>query len=157
MPRLEARLGWRASRTPDSETTRFHVFGVVARACARAAQHQRPSGSDRAVYVGGVILIRLARDRQPAANRCYCRNFLGRRLLVARQRGARRECSRRKCRPGARFHLRFWRFLSPFLANDYACPRAQKCAASLPLIGLDSSYSTILFVSRSRSAPAGLC
>ena len=134
MPRLGVRLGWRESRTPGSETTRFHVFHVVARACVHAAQHQRPSGSDQAVYVEGVILIRLARDRQPAANRCYCRNFLGRRSLGARQREARRECSRRKCHPGARFHQRLWRFLSPFLANDYACRRARKCAASLPLI-----------------------
>ena len=58
MPRLEVRLGWRASRTPGSETTRFHVFHVVARACVHAVQHQRhqrPLGSDQAVYVGGVI------------------------------------------------------------------------------------------------------
>jgi hypothetical protein len=79
MPRSEVRPGWRALRTPGSETIRFHVFHVVARACVHAAQHPSPSGSDQAVYVGGVILIRLARDRQPAANRCYCRNFLGRR------------------------------------------------------------------------------
>jgi hypothetical protein len=77
MPHLEVRLGWPASRTPGSETRRFHVFHVVACACVHAAQHQRPSGTGRAVYVGGVILIRLAQDRQPAANRCYCRNFLG--------------------------------------------------------------------------------
>ena len=55
MPRLEVRLGWRALRTPGSETTRFHVFHVVARACVHAVQHQRPLGSDQAVYVGGVI------------------------------------------------------------------------------------------------------
>ena len=155
MPRLGARLGWRASRTPGSETTRFHVFHVVARVCVHAVQHQCPSGSDQAVYVEGVILIRLAQDRQPAANRYYCHNFLGRRSLGARQREARRECSRRKCRPGARFHQRLLA-ISFTVSGKRLCVSASTKMRRVSSFNCFDSYSTILFVSRSRSAPAGL-
>lgn len=76
MLRSEARLGSRASRSQDLETTRFHVSHVAGRACAHAAQRQRRSVGCQAVYVAGETSIRLGPDQESAAIRSYYRNFL---------------------------------------------------------------------------------
>ena len=111
MPRLGVRLGSVASRNPDLKTARSHVFHFAERACARAGQNQRHPANGQAVYVGDGISIRLAQDRQRAANQSYYRNCLAPRLREAQSRGARREWSPCKHRPGARFRQHLWRFL----------------------------------------------
>ena len=111
MLRLEVRPGWLASRNPDLETAPSRVFRFAERACARAGQDQRHPANGQAVYVGAGISIRLAQGRQRAANQSYYRNCLAPPLLEAQSRGARRELSPCKRRPGARFHQRPWRFL----------------------------------------------
>ena len=91
MPRLGVRPGSLASRNPDSETARSRVFRFAERACVRAGQNQRHPANGRAVYVGDGISIRLAQDRQRAANQSYYRNCLAPPLREAQSRGARRE------------------------------------------------------------------
>jgi len=111
MLRLAVRPGWLASRNPDLETARSRVFRFAERACARAGQDQRHLANDQAVYVGDGISIRLARDRQRAANQSYYRNCLAPRLREAQSGGARREWSPCKHHPGAKFRQHLWRFL----------------------------------------------
>ena len=111
MPRLGVRPGSVASRNPDLETARSRVFHFAERACARAGQNQRHPANGQAVYVGDGISIRLAQDRQRAANQGYYRNCLAPRLREAQFRGARREWSPCKHHPGARFRQHLWRFL----------------------------------------------
>jgi hypothetical protein len=111
MPRLGVRLGSVALRNPDLETARSRVFHFAERACARAGQNQRHPANGQAVYVGDGISIRLAQDRQRAANQSYYRNCLAPRLREAQARGARREWSPCKHHPGARFRQHLWRFL----------------------------------------------
>ena len=89
MPRLGVRPGSVASRNPDLETARSRVFHFAERAYARAGQNQRHPANGRAVYVGDGISIRLAQDRQRAANQSYYRNCLAPRLREAQSRGAR--------------------------------------------------------------------
>ena len=110
MLRLAARPGSVASRNLDLETARSRVFRFAERACARARPDQRHLANDQAVYVGDGISIRLAQDRQRAANQSYYRNCPAPRLRDAQPRGARREWSPCKHRPSARFHQRPWRF-----------------------------------------------
>jgi len=111
MPRLGVRPGSVASRNPDLETARSRVFHFAERACARAGQNQRHPANGQAVYVGDGISIRLAQDRQRAANQSYYRNCLAPRLREAQSRGARREWSPCKHHRGARFRQHLWRFL----------------------------------------------
>ena len=111
MLRLAVRPGWLASRNLDLETARSRVFRFAERACARAGQDQRHPANGQAVYAGDGISIRLAQDRQRAANQSYYRNCPAPRLRDAQSRGVRREWSPCKHRPGARFRERPWRFL----------------------------------------------